>query len=281
MWARAVVAAYRDYAADRVVAETNQGGDLVLAVIRQVDENVPVRRRQGHARQVAARRARLRALCAGPRLPRRRVAGAGGADVRLRPRRPRRSGKSPDRLDALVWAIDRADADEEARTGRVAAVMLSWVRSVKFCQCWIAAVLLNLLTLSSDLVRGSISPRIRLLQWRMDLPALDAGTSPRMTPWRSCIAPISSLCAFSGEPHPQSQSPRTVRTAGRTYSLLNNSRRHAPLFPRAQAWPDASRAGSASGSIRTKRRGRSNVRCSSRECGRSCCRGRAPWLQAD
>ena len=43
IWARAVVAAYRDYAADGIVAETNQGGDLVLSVIRQVDANVPIR----------------------------------------------------------------------------------------------------------------------------------------------------------------------------------------------------------------------------------------------
>ncbi len=31
--------------------------------------------------------------------------GAGGRDVRLRPRRACRSGRSPDRLDALVWAV--------------------------------------------------------------------------------------------------------------------------------------------------------------------------------
>ena len=41
-WARAVVAAYQDYEADRIVAEVNQGGDLVESVIRQIDRDVPI-----------------------------------------------------------------------------------------------------------------------------------------------------------------------------------------------------------------------------------------------
>ncbi len=42
-WARAVVAAYRRFEADRIVVEVNQGGDLVEAVLRQVDASMPVR----------------------------------------------------------------------------------------------------------------------------------------------------------------------------------------------------------------------------------------------
>ncbi len=42
-WARAVVAAYHRAGADRVVAEVNQGGELVMAMIAQVDTGVPVR----------------------------------------------------------------------------------------------------------------------------------------------------------------------------------------------------------------------------------------------
>ena len=42
-WARAAIAAYRDFMADRIVAEVNQGGDLVVGVLRQVDRPVPVR----------------------------------------------------------------------------------------------------------------------------------------------------------------------------------------------------------------------------------------------
>lgn len=44
VWARAVIAAYREFMADRVVAEVNQGGDLVVSVLRQIDGNVPVRK---------------------------------------------------------------------------------------------------------------------------------------------------------------------------------------------------------------------------------------------
>ena len=44
MWARAAVAAYHEFQADHIVAETNQGGDLVVAILKQMDENVPVRK---------------------------------------------------------------------------------------------------------------------------------------------------------------------------------------------------------------------------------------------
>ena len=103
-WAKAAVAAYHDYLADTIVVETNQGGDLLVADLPQ--HRRPRARQEGVrlARQVRARRADLRALCRGPRRPRRRVRGARAPDVRLRRRRPRQ-GRSPDRLDALVWAL--------------------------------------------------------------------------------------------------------------------------------------------------------------------------------
>jgi phage terminase large subunit-like protein len=41
-WARRVVDLYRRLQADRIVAEVNQGGDMVEAVIRQGDGSVPV-----------------------------------------------------------------------------------------------------------------------------------------------------------------------------------------------------------------------------------------------
>jgi phage terminase large subunit-like protein len=41
-WARAAVALYREFEADRIVAEKNQGGEMVESVIRAVDRNVPV-----------------------------------------------------------------------------------------------------------------------------------------------------------------------------------------------------------------------------------------------
>ena len=43
-WAKAAVAAYHDYQADRIVAETNQGGDLVVQTFKSIDAGVPVKK---------------------------------------------------------------------------------------------------------------------------------------------------------------------------------------------------------------------------------------------
>ena len=51
--------------ADTLVAEVNQGGDMVRAVLRQVDASVPLKTRARDARQVAARRAGRRDVRAG------------------------------------------------------------------------------------------------------------------------------------------------------------------------------------------------------------------------
>jgi len=104
VWARAVIAAYGDFLADRVVAEVNQGGDLVTAVLRQIDDGVAVR-------QVRATRGKwLRAEPVAALYAEGRVSHVGsfdaledqmcvfGADGLAK-------GRSPDRLDALVWAL--------------------------------------------------------------------------------------------------------------------------------------------------------------------------------
>src|SRR5215467_3359545 len=41
-WARVAVLAYHKWSADRIVAEANNGGDLVSSVLHTVDPNVPV-----------------------------------------------------------------------------------------------------------------------------------------------------------------------------------------------------------------------------------------------
>ena len=104
VWARAAIAAYRDFAADRIVAEVNQGGDLVVGVMRQVDASVPIRAVRAtrgkwlRAEPVAALYAEGRVIHVGewPELENQMCAfGADGLA----------QGKSPDRLDALVWAL--------------------------------------------------------------------------------------------------------------------------------------------------------------------------------
>jgi hypothetical protein len=42
-WAKAAVKAYYDFQANVIVAEANQGGEMVAQVIREVDKNVPVK----------------------------------------------------------------------------------------------------------------------------------------------------------------------------------------------------------------------------------------------
>lgn len=104
VWARAVRAAYGDHRADRVVAEVNQGGDLVVAVLKQIDRVMPVRTVRAtrgkwlRAEPVAALYAEGRVAHAGRFDELEEQMCAFGTDGRA-------GGRSPDRLDALVWAI--------------------------------------------------------------------------------------------------------------------------------------------------------------------------------
>lgn len=103
-WAEAVVRLYRRFDADCVVAEINQGGDMVTSVLRTVEPSLPVK-------TVRATRGKwLRAEPVAALYEQGRVVHAGhfasledqmcdfGPDGLS-------SGRSPDRLDALVWAL--------------------------------------------------------------------------------------------------------------------------------------------------------------------------------
>jgi phage terminase large subunit-like protein len=103
-WAGAVVKAYRRFDADRIVAEVNQGGDMVQAVLKGIDAGLPVtsvRASRGkwlRAEPVAALYEQGRVVHAGsfPALEDQMCDfGPDGLS----------SGRSPDRLDALVWAL--------------------------------------------------------------------------------------------------------------------------------------------------------------------------------
>jgi phage terminase large subunit-like protein len=103
-WAARAIALYRRLEADALVAEVNQGGEMVASVLREVDPAVPVKSvratrgkylraepvsvlyAQGRVRHVGALPALEDEMC---------DFGPGGLS----------SGRSPDRLDALVWAL--------------------------------------------------------------------------------------------------------------------------------------------------------------------------------
>ena len=101
-WADRAVALYRRRLADRVVAEVNNGGDLVEAQLRVVDPSVAykaVRASKGKATRAEP----IQAL-----YEQRRVHHV-GEFARLEEQMttwvPGVSSKSPDRLDAMVWAL--------------------------------------------------------------------------------------------------------------------------------------------------------------------------------
>ena len=105
-WARAAAKCARRNGADRVVAEKNQGGDMVRSVLRAADIAMPLtlvhasRGKAARAEPVAALYEAGRVRHAG-RFPALEdelcgLAAGGGYDG---------PGRSPDRADALVWAL--------------------------------------------------------------------------------------------------------------------------------------------------------------------------------
>jgi len=103
-WATAAVAAARRWNADRLVAEVNQGGDLVETVVRQVDPLIAYRAVHATRGKVA------RAEPAAALYEQGRVAhlpGLGALEEQMcRMTTAGYEGAgSPDRVDALVWAL--------------------------------------------------------------------------------------------------------------------------------------------------------------------------------
>ena len=100
-WGKRAVEAFRKWKADRIVAETNNGGDMVIMVLQQVDRNIPV------TKVHATRGKRLRAEPISALYEQMRVHHVGAFPqledqmVMWTPE----SDDSPDRLDALVWAL--------------------------------------------------------------------------------------------------------------------------------------------------------------------------------
>jgi phage terminase large subunit-like protein len=104
-WPREVVAALNAHKAERIVGEVNNGGDLVEAAIRQVPGGAYAPFESVHATRGKAKRAEPVAM-----LWEQGRAHLVGSFARLedqcctyRPDDP--TGKSPDRMDAMVWAI--------------------------------------------------------------------------------------------------------------------------------------------------------------------------------
>ena len=103
-WARTAIALYEKYRADRIVAETNNGGDLVKRTLDTVASNRPISFRSIHASRGKYARAepvaalyeqgRIHHVGSFPELEDQMCTWEPGAE------------ESPDRMDALVWALD-------------------------------------------------------------------------------------------------------------------------------------------------------------------------------
>lgn len=115
-WARRAISLYRKYEADKIVAEANQGGEMVERVLRSIDPSVPVtlvratRGKYVRAEPISALYEQNRVSHVGtlPELEDQMIAFTPEmASVRD-------PGESPDRVDALVWAY--ADLFSEMTT---------------------------------------------------------------------------------------------------------------------------------------------------------------------
>ena len=99
-WAFAAISAYREWDADRIVAERNYGGDMVLSTLRTVDRRVNVQLVQ------ATRGKLVRAQPVAAMYEQGKVHHVGRLDqLEEQMCSYTGDGGSPDRMDALVWAI--------------------------------------------------------------------------------------------------------------------------------------------------------------------------------
>ena len=101
-WARTALALYREHHADCIVAEANNGGEMVAATLRVHDRGANVR--TVHATRGKATRAEpVAALYEQARVS--HVGALARLEDQLTTWDPATSRTSPDRLDALVWAL--------------------------------------------------------------------------------------------------------------------------------------------------------------------------------
>lgn len=100
-WGHKAVYAYHKWNADKLVVEVNQGGDLVEANIRTIDRNIPIKKI--HANKGKYIRAEpISSLYEQKRV--RHVGSFAELESQMCDFTPG-SGKSPDRMDAMVYAL--------------------------------------------------------------------------------------------------------------------------------------------------------------------------------
>jgi len=101
-WARIAISAYHKWGADRIVAEGNQGGDMIEAIIRSIDPAISYSRVHA-SRGKFARAEPVAALYEQGRVS--HVGSLPALEDELCEYDPTIATESPNHLDALVWAI--------------------------------------------------------------------------------------------------------------------------------------------------------------------------------
>jgi len=113
-WANAAIDAMQRHGADKLVAEVNQGGDLVASVLRQVDPLIPYR--GVHAsRGKSARAEPVAALYEQGRVKHLRGLGPLEEQMAQMTAQGFRGTGRPDRVDALVWALHELVLEPSAK----------------------------------------------------------------------------------------------------------------------------------------------------------------------
>jgi len=119
-WASVAIGAMDRWGSDRIVAEVNNGGDLVESVLRAVDRTVPYRK------VTASRGKRVRAEPVAAMYEQGRVhhlPGLEDLEAQMCSWTPDGGQGSPDRLDALVWACTELGLGKRRRRGVVVSGM--------------------------------------------------------------------------------------------------------------------------------------------------------------
>jgi phage terminase large subunit-like protein len=125
-WARIAVEAFHEWEADRVVAEVNNGGDMVQILLRTINASIPYKKVN------ATRGKRVRAEPISALYEQGRVHHVGSFEmledqmVTWTPDMP----KSPDRIDALVWAL--TDLNEGSTSMMALSAMAKYCPSCRF-----------------------------------------------------------------------------------------------------------------------------------------------------
>lgn len=124
-WAKQAISAYNRHKADRIIAESNQGGDMVEHTIRTEYENAPV----SQIRATDSKRTRAEPVSALYEQGKIHHVGM-FSDLEDQMTQWVPGEKSPDRMDALVWAFTELMLDP-VRDIEEVTDLPAWVKNVR------------------------------------------------------------------------------------------------------------------------------------------------------